>query len=68
MKKYRVEIPDGVVECDSFHDAVLVAKQNQPSVILRGNWVITHFPWNSEPAKVMEIRPQWTGLGPCPWE
>lgn len=45
MSKYKVEIPNNVVECDSFHDVVLVAKQNQPSIILRGTWVITRFPW-----------------------
>jgi hypothetical protein len=48
MKKYMVEIPNSVVEVDSFHDAVLVAKQNQPSTILRGTWVITRFPWPRE--------------------
>jgi hypothetical protein len=68
VKKYLVEIPDHVVECDSFHDAVLVAKQNQPSTILRGTWVITRFPWPGEGPKVVVDAVEWTGVGPYPWE
>jgi hypothetical protein len=44
MDKYLVEITDKVIPCKSWSEAVTVAKANQPSTILRGNYVITHFP------------------------
>jgi hypothetical protein len=45
MKKYVVEIPDKVVQCDSWRDAVRIAQANQPSTIIRGTYVITRFPY-----------------------
>ena len=48
MKKYVIEIPNNVLQADSFRDAINIAKANQPSTILRGTYVITHFPWPGE--------------------
>jgi hypothetical protein len=48
VTKYIVEIPDSVVECQCFKDAVNVAKVNQPSSIWRAGragWCIARFPW-----------------------
>lgn len=48
MKKYVIEIPNKVIQADSWRDACNIAKANQPSTILRGNYVITHFPYPGE--------------------